>query len=208
MTESVAPGPAGSYPPIEGPPSRSWYRLTEEIRACRRCPLGSRRQHAVTYRGGGRPWLVFVGEAPGSREDREGRPFVGRGGRLLDRAIEIVGLREGEYGILNVLKCRPPKNRFDARAALTCRPYLDRQLRILSPTSLVTLGRHALRAMDPSAPPITQAAGVPRTRPAGPPVFPLLHPAASLRSRVMASRWHSDVRRLEEWIAERRPQST
>ncbi|MCL4309148.1 MAG: uracil-DNA glycosylase [Candidatus Thermoplasmatota archaeon] len=208
MTKIADSRPSGGYPPIEGPPTRTWHDLTREIRACRRCPLGSQREHAVVYRGGSRPWLVFVGEAPGSQEDREGRPFVGRGGRILDRAIEDAGLGKGEYGILNLLKCRPPKNRFDPGAARACRPYLDRQLQLLKPTCLVPLGRYALRALDPTAPPIMQAAGTPRTPASGPPVFPLIHPAASLRSRAMAKRWRSDAVRLRAWVAGQRPQST
>ncbi|MCW6167919.1 MAG: uracil-DNA glycosylase [Thermoplasmatales archaeon] len=178
MTKIADSRPSEGYPPIEGPTTRSWCDLTREIRACRRCPLGSQREHAVVYRGGSRPWLVFVGEAPGSQEDREGRP------------------------------CRPPKNRFDPGAARACRPFLDRQLQLLQPMCLVLLGRYALRALDPTAPPIMRAAGTARAPTSGPPVFPLIHPAASLRSHAMASRWRSDVLRLRAWVAEQRPQST
>ncbi len=154
----------------------------------------------MVYRGGLSPRVVFVGEAPGAAEDRTGLPFVGRSGRKLDAAIERLGLASDEFGVLNLLKCRPPENRFDPRAAATCRPFLDRQLAFLRPSLLVSLGAHALRALDPRAPPILRAAGVPRT--GGPvPVFPLLHPAAALRSRRWAERWDRDLVELGAWLA-------
>jgi len=79
------------------------------VETCQRCPLHRSRTQAVFYRGGPRPRLVVVGEAPGAEEDRLGRPFVGRAGRRLDAALVSLGLREEEVGILNVLKCRPPR---------------------------------------------------------------------------------------------------
>jgi len=146
--------------------------------------------------------VVFVGEAPGAEEDRTGRPFVGRSGRELDRAVAILGLVDEEFGVLNVLKCRPPGNRFDRGAARTCRPYLDRQLDLLRPNVVVTLGARALAAIDPTAPPMLKAAGRPRER-AGTAHFPLIHPAAALRSRRLRERWEEDVRALGRWLAER-----
>jgi uracil-DNA glycosylase len=174
-------------------------RLSEQIRRCTLCPLAQERTHAVVYRGSLAPRLVFVGEAPGAEEDRLGVPFVGRSGRLLDGAIESLGPRLGEFGVLNVLKCRPPGNRFDPRAARTCRPYLDRQLRLLGPRALVPLGNHALGTLDPTAPPILTAAGAPREAGVGW-LFPLIHPAAALRSRRLRERWEHDVRALGSWL--------
>jgi uracil-DNA glycosylase len=143
--------------------------------------------------------VVFVGEAPGAAEDREGRPFVGRSGRILDAAIETLGLGPEEIGIVNLLKCRPPANVFDRDAARTCRPFLDRQLDLLRPRAIVSLGASALRALDPAAPAILKAAGRPRAGPA-PPLFPLIHPAASLRSTRMRARWLEDVAALSRWL--------
>src|SRR5580692_8133406 len=91
----------------------AWQELTHEIHACRQCPLGSSRTHAVVYRGGADPTVVLIGEAPGAAEDRAGRPFVGRSGQRLDAALASIGLEPEEFGILNLLKCRPPENRFD-----------------------------------------------------------------------------------------------
>lgn len=143
-----------------------------------------------------------MGEAPGAAEDLAGVPFVGRSGRLLDAAIAAVGLRDGEFGVLNVLKCRPPENRFDRSAAHTCRPFLDRQLELLRPAVLVPLGAWALRAIAPEAPPVLRAAGLPRRGPDGTAVFPLIHPAASLRSGRLRSRWTEDVAALGRWLAD------
>ena len=181
----------------------SWDRLTQEIRSCEKCPLGRSRTNAVVYRGALSPRVVFVGEAPGAEEDRTGQPFVGRSGRLLDRAIATLGLPDAEVGILNVLKCRPPGNRFDRAAARTCRPYLDRQLEILRPELLVPLGARALASVDPTAPAILGVAGHPRTA-SGRSYFPLVHPAAALRSRRLRERWEHDLHALERWLAPRR----
>jgi uracil-DNA glycosylase len=156
----------------------------------------------VVYRGGLAPRVVFVGEAPGAEEDRTGLPFVGRSGKILDRAIASLGLDDEEFGVLNVLKCRPPENRFDPRAAGACRPYLDRQLALLRPEVLVTLGAKALATVDPNAPPMLVAAGHPIAG-VGTPHFPLLHPAATLRSRRLRERWESDLRALGRWLENR-----
>lgn len=182
----------------------AWDRLVREIHACRRCPLGAVRSHAVVYRGSPSPRVVFVGEAPGAEEDRSGIPFVGRSGRRLDAAIARIGLAPSEFGIVNLLKCRPPANRFDRSAARTCRPFLDRQLELLRPFVLVPLGSSALRALDASAPPILRTAGAPwsseRWR-----LFPLIHPAAALRSRRLAERWARDVDALGRWLGLEQP---
>jgi uracil-DNA glycosylase family 4 len=178
---------------------RSWAELNRQITACTRCHLAASRTHAVPYRGSLRPSILFVGEAPGAAEDRTGLPFVGAAGRRLDRAIESVGLGPEDVGILNLLKCRPGENRFDPVAAAACRPYLDRQLDLLAPRVIVTLGARALAAFDPEAPAIGAAAGQPR-RWQSRPLFPLLHPAATFRSRRYAQRWTEDLRTLARWL--------
>ena len=193
-------GPLGPPEPAAAPDgfSLAWSSLRREVETCTRCPLHRSRTHAVFYRGGARPRLVVVGEAPGAEEDRRGLPFVGRAGRRLDTALAALGLSEEEVGILNVLKCRPPGNRFVPAAARSCRPYLDRQLAILDPPRLVSLGARALAALDPGAPPILRCAGQPR-RALGRPLFPLVHPAA-IRSRALARRWQDDLAALGSWL--------
>jgi uracil-DNA glycosylase len=187
-----------SRPSAPSAPDDPWEHLTAEIQQCTRCPLHRTRTQAVVYRGARHPRIVFVGEAPGAEEDRVGLPFVGRAGRRLDAAIATLGLSHQEYGILNLVKCRPPRNVFLASAARTCRPYLDRQLDLLRPQLLVTLGARALEALDPTAPRVLQCAGRPRGS-GRVPLFPLVHPAA-LRSRAMARRWNDDLRALDSWL--------
>ncbi len=194
---TTAPDPRGSRSTEFGP---AWSQLDREIRACERCSLHASRTNAVIYRGGDAPRIVFVGEAPGATEDRLGLPFVGRSGKQLDAAISDARIGPDEFGILNLVKCRPPMNRFDPTAASTCRPYLDRQLELLRPAILVSLGAHALRALDPTAPRVLLAAGHPRPL-NGRVLFPLIHPAAAFRSRSMAERWRSDFGALGSWLA-------
>jgi uracil-DNA glycosylase len=190
------PFPLDSHAPEFG---SKWDALEREIRGCTNCSLHAHRTNAVIYRGSATPRVVFVGEAPGATEDRWGLPFVGRSGKRLDTAILEAGLGPEEFGILNLIKCRPPQNRFDRVAATTCRPYLDRQLELLHPPILVSLGAQALRSLDPGAPRVLLAAGHPR-RLNGRFLFPLVHPAAALRSRAMAERWRTDVVALRAWL--------
>ena len=177
-----------------------WDRLVEEVHACRRCTLGGIREHPAIYRGGVDPFVVLVGEAPGAEEDRVGLPFVGRSGQRLDAALLQAGLGAEEFGILNLIKCRPPGNKFRPGSAAACRPFLDRQLRLLRPRLIVPLGSHALRAFDPDAPGITECAGRPRTI-GDRKLFPLLHPAAPLHNPTLRSRWEADLAGLGAAVA-------
>ena len=172
-----------------------WEDLSREIVRCQRCQLHSFRTQAVVYRGVPEPVVVFVGEAPGAEEDRVGLPFVGRAGRRLDEAVASAAIPATVVGVLNVLKCRPPQNHFDRRAAVTCRPYLDRQLAWLDPPLVVTLGRWALSTLLPTAPPISESAGVVRDW-QGRKLLPLVHPAATFHSRRMMERWTRDLAAL------------
>jgi DNA polymerase len=161
--------------------------VATEVRACTRCRLHAGRTRAVPGEGHPDTEVVFVGEGPGQTEDRTGRPFVGRAGELLVRQLATIGWRREEVFITNVVKCRPPDNRDpqpDEIAA--CAPYLARQLEILEPALLVTLGRHSLGHFRPGAR-ISQSHGTfsPADRASGAPdvpVFAMYHPAAALRS--------------------------
>jgi DNA polymerase len=123
-------------------------RIAGEVRQCCKCGLGSLRTNAVPGEGSPNARIMFVGEAPGADEDAQGRPFVGRAGRLLDKIIEACGLKRGDVFIGNILKCRPPENR-DPRAEeiISCLPYLQRQIEIISPEIIVALGAHAARTL-------------------------------------------------------------
>lgn len=111
---------------------------------CRKCPLGYQRTHTVYGDGNEYAEILFVGEAPGAEEDRQGLPFVGRAGQLLNRLLEQVGLKRSEVYICNLLKCRPPENRDPLPEELTaCRPYLDKQIAVIKPRIIVCLGLYA-----------------------------------------------------------------
>lgn len=195
-----APEPAARDPIPEhrGFPA-GWEQLVGEVSACTRCRLHAVRTHVVVYRGSATPRVLFVGEAPGAAEDRAGVPFVGRSGQRLDRAVATVGLTESEVGVLNLIKCRPPANRFDAEAARACRSYLDRQIDLLRPGLVVPLGAHALAALVPGAPRISDAAGA-ALRADGRAYFPLLHPAAALYRPAWRDRWERDLLALRHYL--------
>ncbi len=124
--------------------------LETEIRSCTACRLCETRTHAVPGEGHQHPRIVFVGEGPGAEEDRLGRPFVGRSGRFLDGMIESIGLHRGDLFITNVVKCRPPENR-DPRPdeIAACRGFLERQIELLAPQVVGTLGRFSMARWFP-----------------------------------------------------------
>lgn len=188
--------------PTPGPEGNAWAALLEEIERCRRCPLGAVRTRVVVYRGAAHPKLVFLGEAPGREEDQAGIPFVGRAGKRLDAAIAQLGLPPSAFGVLNLVKCRPPDNRLTRAPIDACRPFLDRQFALLQASIVVSLGAHALARLDPAAPGVMTAAGRPR-RIGRLWLFPLLHPAATFRSRRAATRWADDLEKLRGWLLPR-----
>jgi DNA polymerase len=125
--------------------------------------------------------LLIVGEAPGASEDLEGRPFLGKGGQLLDRLMAEAGLRRSETSVLNVLKCRPPGNRTPTRAeAARCTGWLDRQIALLDPSLVMTLGRSALTWAMSAAPKLADARGVVHDW-RGRRLVASYHPSAALR---------------------------
>ena len=123
-------------------------KIAQEVSKCRKCGLGSSRTNAVPGEGNRNARIVFVGEGPGADEDAQGRPFVGRAGQLLDKIIAAMGLKRSDVFICNVLKCRPPDNR-DPRPEeiISCMPYLQRQIELITPEIIVALGAHAARSL-------------------------------------------------------------
>ncbi len=121
--------------------------LIREIASCKKCGLWKSRKNPVPGEGSLYAEVMFVGEAPGYNEDLQGRPFVGAAGKLLDKLIEErLGLQRRDVYIANVIKCRPPKNRDPLPEEIAkCTPFLDRQVEIISPRIIVTLGRHSAR---------------------------------------------------------------
>ncbi len=146
----------------------------------------------VPGEGSAQAQVMLVGEAPGASEDRAGRPFVGRAGKLLEELLAEAGLARDEVYITNVVKARPPGNR-DPKASEVahCMPWLLAELELVSPRLVVPLGRHALAHFAPGRK-ITEVAGT-LLQEEGRALFPLLHPAAALRAPPLRERLHSDV---------------
>jgi len=140
--------------------SKELENIADEAGKCRKCPLGSLRTNAVPGEGNPNARIVFVGEGPGADEDAQGRPFVGRAGKLLDKVIEACGLKRSDVFICNILKCRPPENR-DPRPdeIISCLPYLQRQIELINPEIIVALGAHAARTLLNTNKPIGQLRG-------------------------------------------------
>jgi len=134
---------------LPGDPSDSLERIAEEVRACCRCGLAAERTNAVPGEGAPNARLVFVGEAPGADEDRQGRPFVGRAGQLLTDIIEKgMKLKRSDVFICNVLKCRPPENRTpNPEEVCQCEPFLLRQLALIKPDVICALGGTAAQTL-------------------------------------------------------------
>ena len=175
--------------------------IAGEVRGCTRCRLHETRTRAVPGEGDPDTEVVFVGEGPGMNEDREGRPFVGRAGGLLVRLLASIGWQRNDVFITNVVKCRPPGNRDpEADEIAACAPYLRRQLEVLDPAVVVTLGRFSMQAFIPGAR-IGQVHGTthpvdPGTGAAAALAFAMYHPAAALRSSGVEQTSFEDIARV------------
>jgi uracil-DNA glycosylase len=172
--------------------------VAAQVRTCQNCRLHQTRTNAVPGEGSADTEVVFVGEGPGFHEDRLGRPFVGRAGDLLTKYLGTLRWTRDQVFITNVVKCRPPDNRDpEPDEVAACAPYLKRQLEVLDPALIVTLGRHSLGRFMPGER-ISQAHGT--SRPVDPAsgassamAFALYHPAAALRSTEVERQSYSDV---------------
>jgi uracil-DNA glycosylase family 4 len=172
--------------------------IAAEVRVCTKCRLHQTRTKAVPGEGDPDTEVIFVGEGPGFNEDRQGRPFIGRAGDLLVKLLASIGWRREDVFITNVVKCRPPDNRDpqpDEIAA--CAPYLRRQLEVLDPAVVVTLGRFSMGTFMPGAR-ISQVHGT--VRPVDPAtgagaalVFAMYHPAAALRTPAIERDSYADI---------------
>lgn len=167
----------------EVPSAVAMRRVREELGDCRRCGLCRERRRIVFGVGDPDAELVVVGEAPGYQEDLEGEPFVGPAGQMLDRMLEnVIGLKREQVYILNVVKCRPPKNRNPLPEELdACRPFLEGQLRAMRPRVLLVLGSVACRALLGGDSGVTRARGRWHTV-GGVAAMPTFHPAYLLRT--------------------------
>ncbi|TMD87504.1 MAG: uracil-DNA glycosylase [Chloroflexi bacterium] len=157
------------------------------MRACVKCSLHATRTQAVPGVGPCPADIMIVGEAPGFNEDRQGEPFVGAAGKLLDTLLARIGLGRSDVYITNVLKCRPPQNRDPMPNEVeSCSPYLARQLALIKPKVILILGRHALERLLPGQGSISRIHGSLVRR--GEVAFvPLYHPAAALHNGALVA---------------------
>ncbi|GAB4413928.1 MAG: uracil-DNA glycosylase [Anaerolineae bacterium] len=178
-------------------------QIAQEIRACQACPLHSARTRVVP--GAGRPdaEIMFIGEAPGYHEDQQGLPFVGASGKYLGELLAMIGLTRNDVFITNVVKCRPPGNRDPLPAEIdTCvKTYLNRQIEIIRPKIIVTLGRFSMALFFPATARITKIHGQPR-RADGRIYYPVFHPAAVLRNMNLRPAMEADFRRMLDLLKE------
>jgi DNA polymerase len=184
--------------------------LYREVSECTRCPLHAGRTRAVFGNGDADAELMFIGEAPGAEEDRQGLPFVGRAGQLLDQLLGGIGLTRENVFVANILKSRPPGNRDPQPDEIeACWPYLERQIQLIQPRVIATLGNFATKKITGSQTGITRVRGTPQVHAiAGRTVFvfPLLHPAAALRTPSLVETLREDFAKLPGLIAEPLPE--
>jgi DNA polymerase len=184
-------------------------QIAAEVSVCRLCPLHVGRTNAVPGEGHPDTEVVFVGEGPGFNEDQQGRPFVGAAGGLLNELLKAIGWKREEVFITNVVKCRPPQNRDPEPAEIAaCAPYLRRQLEVLDPAVVVTLGRHSLQTFMPGA----RIGGVhgtvhpvdPTTGAANAQTYAMYHPAAALRASGLKQTMLEDMSGLPQVLIDAR----
>src|SRR3954453_23118838 len=173
-----------------------------QAQGCTNCPqLAATRQTVVFGSGNADADLMFIGEAPGVNEDKQGLPFVGQAGRLLDTLLEEIGLARGDVFIATVLKCRPPGNRDPLPQEIdACQDYLFRQLELIEPRVVCTLGNFATKLLrgDPGTG-VTRLHGRDQVRRIGPRtvrLYPIFHPAAALYTPAMLETLRTDFARI------------
>ena len=184
--DAADPGAAG----IPG-----WEDLADQVRACTRCALHASRKQTVFGVGNTSADLLVIGEAPGAEEDRQGEPFVGRAGQLLNAMLGALRLARSDVYIANVLKCRPPSNRDPKPAeAEACTPYLERQIAFIEPKVILAVGRIAAQWLLQSDQPIGRLRGTVHSYgTASTPLVASYHPAYLLRSPLAKAKAWEDL---------------
>lgn len=175
--------------------------LYKEISLCHRCDIAGLRTKAVPGEGAEDADLMFIGEAPGWHEDQQGRPFVGPAGQYLDELLASINLRRQQVYIANVIKCRPPSNRDPLPTEISnCRPWLDRQIELIRPKMIVTLGRYSMAMFFPGKS-ISKIHGTAQKRD-GVLYFAMYHPAAALHQPNLRQAIESDMLKIPSLVAE------
>jgi DNA polymerase len=175
--------------------------LARFLEGCPRCRLSGGRTQIVFGQGNPTSDLMFIGEAPGREEDEQGLAFVGRAGQLLTKMIEAMGRKREDVYICNVLKCRPPNNRNpEPDEVAACRPFLDEQVRLVSPRAIVTLGTFAAQVVLDTEEPIGRLRGHWRSA-RGVRVMPTFHPAFLLRSPDRKRDVWEDLKKVRDYLS-------
>lgn len=197
MTKMTADGSSR----IVGMSMETLEQIADLVRTCSRCRLAQSRRLAVPGEGPPNARLLFIGEGPGYHEDQQGRPFVGPAGQFLEELLASIGLTRENVFITNVVKCRPPNNRDPLPAEIdACAPhYLSRQIELLNPQVVATLGRHAMAWFLPRDS-ISKLHGTPR-RLGERWLFPLYHPAAALHNPALRQTILQDTAKLGQFLA-------
>lgn len=173
-------------------------QVIEKMKSCTACVLHKNRTQVVVGDYGPKQGICFIGEAPGYNEDKQGRPFVGKSGKLLDQKLETIGYSRDDVSVLNINKCRPPNNRKPTNQEMqTCgHLWLNQQLKYLNPKLVVTLGSTALEYFI-NGKKITKVRGKLQLRTDKPPIFPLFHPAYVLRGGLTRAKYKEDFMQLK-----------
>ena len=180
-------------------PADELKQVAEEVSVCTKCKLHYSRKNAVPGDGPVNADILFIGEGPGFHENEQGLPFVGAAGKLLDELLNKIGMNRSDVFITNIVKCRPPGNRDPEPEEIeTCDPYLERQIQVINPKVIVTLGRYSMARFLPNVK-ISVIHGQPmkmRSRL----IVPMYHPAAGLHQRSLMSAIEGDFLHLPELI--------
>jgi uracil-DNA glycosylase family 4 len=196
--------PSGPAPPAASQNARELSAYAEQIAGCTRCRLAQGRTQVVFGNGDPNADLMFVGEAPGFHEDKQGFPFVGQAGKLLDQLLEGIGLSRDKVFVANVLKCRPPGNRDPMPDEIeSCEPHLFRQVELIQPKLVATLGNFATKLLSGKQLGITRVHGQEQEVTLGGRqvlLYPIYHPAAALYTPRMLAVLQEDFRRIPELI--------
>lgn len=184
--------------------------LYREVSDCARCPLAETRTKTVFGAGNADADLMFVGEAPGAEEDRQGLPFVGRAGKLLSELLGEIGMSREDVFIANVLKSRPPGNRDPLPAEIeACQPYLWQQIALIQPRVIASLGNFSTKLLSGSQTGITKVRGTPQVHTLGGRqvfLFPIFHPSFALRNPSMKDTLREDFAKLPALLTEILPE--
>lgn len=175
--------------------------LNEQITTCHGCELAQHRSKVVPGEGAENPEIVFIGEAPGWHEDQQGRPFVGPAGQFLEELLASIGMTREQVYICNIIKCRPPGNRDPLPTEIeACQPWLDRQLELLNPRMIVTLGRYSMARLFPGES-ISKIHGKER-RQGDTICYAMYHPAAALHQQKLRQTIMDDMLRIPSLLAQ------